>query len=335
MKTLIKSILLASIITAFFGFTSCEKEPPGIENEEYVSILDVDDGGTTSVIESNLKSVLLETPVITDDELDILLEMKEEEKLAHDVYVAMYDKWGSMIFSNISFAEEKHLNAIIRLLEYYGLTYVQVGEPGVFTIEKFQTLYNELIAAGSVSVEEAFKTGVLIEEMDIKDLTEALEVVTNDNIVIVFENLLKASCNHLRAFNRELTKLGITYVPVYISQEDFDQFINSPMEYGKKYRVNRTEGQNCQNRYRYHNGNGEGNCNGTGQVNGYGEQSGEGNSYGEQSGEGNSYGEASGEGDGNGVATQTQTQTGTGDQSGTETQTQTQTGTSNSNGGGN
>jgi len=310
MKTLIKSILLAGIITAFFGFVSCDKEPLGFENEEeYVSILAVDDNGTTSVIESNLKSVLLETPVISDEELNLLLEMKEEEKLAHDVYSALYENWGSRIFSNISLAEERHVNAIIRLLQYYGSADTLIGETGVFAIDKFQTLYNDLVATGSVSLEEAFKTGVLIEEMDIKDLTEALKAVSNDNIILVFENLLKASRNHLRAFSREITKLGITYVPTYISQEDFNQFINSPMEYGKKYRVNWKEGQNCQNQYRYHNGNGEGNCNGTGQGNGYGRQSGQGNGYSGQSGRGNSYGET--------------------------THNQDHTGTSNSNGGGN
>lgn len=255
-----KSLAMVGIfITAIFVISSCEKEMIGFENEEFVSILKVDDDGTSSVVESNLKSVLLETPVLTDDELDLLIEMKEEEKLAHNVYIALYDIWGSNIFSRISFAEERHVNAIIRLLEYYGLEEIQFGEPGIFTIDKFQTLYNDLVAQGSESVEEAMKVGALIEEMDIVDLMETLDVVSNDNITMVFENLLKASRNHLRAFNRQLTKLGITYIPVYLSQDEFDQIINSPMETGKKYRVNRKEGDNIQNRHAYRNGNGNGN----------------------------------------------------------------------------
>jgi hypothetical protein len=328
MKTTMKNLIMVGIIfAAIFMLSSCEKEIIGLENEEFVSILKVDDDGTSSVIESNLKSVLLETPVLTDDELDLLIEMKEEEKLAHDVYVALYEIWGSNIFSRISFAEERHVNAIIRLLEYYGLEEIQFGEPGIFTIDKFQALYNDLVTAGSVSVEEAMKIGALIEEMDIVDLTEALGVVSNDNIIMVFENLIKASRNHLRAFNRQLKNLGITYVPVYLSQEEFDEIINTPMETGKKYRVNWKEGDNIQNRHAYRNGNGDGKYNGPGEGNSYGEQNGEGNSYGEQDGEGNSYGEQDGEGN----ETQTQTQT----QTGTETQTQTGTGTGSSNGNGN
>ena len=328
MKTMMKSLVMVGVITtAFLGLIGCEKDPMSSENEQYVSILNVADDGTTSVIEANLKSVLIEAPELTDSELDILLGMKEEEKLAHDVYIALYEKWGSLIFSNISSAEERHMNAVIRLLEYYGSDETSVGEAGIFTIDKFQILYDELVAAGSVSIAEAYKTGLLIEEMDIKDLTEALEIVSNDNIVLVFENLLKASRNHLRAFNRELTKLEITYVPVYISQDEFDQILDSPMETGNRYRVNWSEGQNIQNRNGYHNGDGNGNCNGTG----------EGNSYGEASGEENSYGDGDGNNTETGTQTQTQNQTGTGTETQTQNQTQTQTGTGtgNSNGNGN
>jgi hypothetical protein len=297
MKPIMKSFAMAGIIaTLFLGFTACEKEQMISEDVQYASILKVAEDGTTSVIEENLKSALIETPDLAEGELDILLEMKQEEKLAHDVYAALYEKWGSKIFSNISFAEERHVNAIIHLLEYYGSDDILVGEPGIFTVEKFQTLYNDLVTAGSVSVEEALKVGLLIEEMDIQDLTEALEVVTNDNIILVFENLLKASNNHLRAFNRELTKLGVVYVPVNISQEEFDQIINTPMETGKKYRMNWKNGQNIQNRNGYRNGDGDGNCNGNG--------------------EGNNYGDGDGNNTETGTQTQTQTGTGTGNPKG-------------------
>jgi hypothetical protein len=56
--------------------------------------------------------------------------------------------------------------------------------------------------------------------------------------LLVFENLLKGSRNHLRAFNRQLTTLGIVYIPVNISQTDYDLIVNSAMEKGKQYRMN-------------------------------------------------------------------------------------------------
>jgi len=320
MKTKMKSFAMTGLIAfMFLGFIACEKEQMNSEDVQYASILKVAEDGTTSVIDKNLKCALIETPELAEGELDLLLEMKQEEKLAHDVYVALYEKWGSKIFSNISFAEERHVNAIIRLLEYYGSDDILVGEPGIFTVEKFQTLYNDLVATGSVSVEEALKVGALIEEMDILDLTEALDVVTNDNIILVFENLLRASSNHLRAFNRELTKLGVVYIPVSISQEEFDQIISTPMETGKKYRMNWKNGENWQERNRHRNGDRDGNCNNYGSSEGapYGEQNGadegnggsEGAPYGEQNGtdegnggsEGAPYGEQNGADEGNGT----------------------------------
>jgi hypothetical protein len=243
MKTNVKcSAISMAIFTLFLGLGACEKENLGNEDVEYASILKVADDGATSVIEANLLAVLLESPSITNDELDVLLEMKEEEKLARDVYTVLYQKWGSRIFYNISQAEEKHMNAVILLLKYYGSADTLVEDAGIFTSAEFQTLYNDLVAAGSASVEDAFKTGALIEEMDIKDLTETLEFVTNENIIIVFENLLKGSRNHLRAFIRQLTSLGISYIPVYITADEFEQIINSPMEKGNQYRMNNRQG---------------------------------------------------------------------------------------------
>ena len=83
------------------------------------------------------------------------------------------------------------------------------------------------------------ETGALIEELDIKDLQEYLEVVKNENIKIVFENLLRESRNHLRAFNRQLDNLGVEYTPVYITQEEYDQIVSTPNETGNQQRKGR------------------------------------------------------------------------------------------------
>lgn len=235
MKNLVLSgFLVASLLVS----SSCQKDDMNAENAQYASVLAVSGDGTTSVIEANLKSALIETSDLTDSELASLLKMKEEEKLARDVYAVLAKKWGSQVFTNISAAENNHLNAIVLLLSNYGSTETSIGEAGVFVDTAVQTLYNDLVAKASVSVEEAYKIGALIEEMDIKDLTEALSSTTNENVTLVFENLLKGSRNHLRAFNRQLTTLGIVYTPVYISQADYDLIVSSSMEKGKQYRMN-------------------------------------------------------------------------------------------------
>ena len=235
MKNVVLSgFLVASLLVA----SSCQKDDMNAGNVQYASVLSVSEDGTTSVIEANLKSALIETSDLTESELASLLKMKEEEKLARDVYTVLAQKWGSQVFTNISTAENNHLNAIVLLLSNYGSTETSIGETGIFADAAVQTLYNDLVAKASVSIDEAYKTGALIEEMDIKDLTEALSSTTNENVTLVFENLLKGSRNHLRAFNRQLTTLGIVYTPVYISQADYDLIVSSSMEKGKQYRMN-------------------------------------------------------------------------------------------------
>lgn len=259
MKTNMETLVMIAVLFAStMAVSSCQKENTNSEDAQYASLLNVSGDGTTSVIEANLKSALITTTAITDSELASLLKMKEEEKLARDVYSALYQKWGSQIFSNIMAAENNHLNAIILLLTTYGGD-TSIGEPGIFTTTEFQALYTKLVNDGSSSIAEAYKTGALIEEMDISDLDLSLTNVTNANIILVFENLAKGSRNHLRAFNRQLITLGIVYTPIYLSQEAYDLIVNSSMEQGKQYRMN-GKGQV--------NGNGKGQKNNGNQGNG-------------------------------------------------------------------
>ena len=48
------------------------------------------------------------TPVLSAKEASDLIFLREEEKLARDVYLALYDAWGTPIFLNISSSEQKH-----------------------------------------------------------------------------------------------------------------------------------------------------------------------------------------------------------------------------------
>ncbi len=84
--------------------------------------------------------------------------MREEEKLAHDVYLALADKWSVPVFANISQAESRHTTAVARLIDAFGLA-DPVGENaiGKFTDPEFDKLYRDLVQAGSVSLAEAYK----------------------------------------------------------------------------------------------------------------------------------------------------------------------------------
>jgi len=141
--------------------------------------------------------------ILSADEIAGLIFMREEEKLARDVYTKMYQKYNTRIFLNISRSEQRHMDAIKYLLTFYNLPDpAQNTPPGVFVNAELQSLYNELILRGNVSLLEALKVGRDIEILDIADLEEQItNVVTHMNIKRVYRNLKNASEQHLRAFN--------------------------------------------------------------------------------------------------------------------------------------
>ncbi len=141
---------------------------------------------------------------LSDEEANWLLNMREEEKLARDVYLTLYAKWQLRIFDNISASEQRHFDAVGRLIVRYGLADPADPTVGNFVNSELQKLYNDLIIQGAVSVSEALRVGVAIEELDISDLQSAIAVSDNTDILTVYANLLRGSTNHLRAFNRQL-----------------------------------------------------------------------------------------------------------------------------------
>lgn len=164
-----------------------------------------------------------------------LLFMREEEKLARDVYRKMYDKWDAPIFSNISDSEQSHMNALGRLVEKYGLTDpVTDDTTGAFTNPYLATLYldlvykgNDLGAAGMESLEAALSVGALIEELDILDIEEAMTIKDSPaDVIRTYENLLKGSYNHLRAFVGQLESMTKQdYEARILTQDEVDDIL--------------------------------------------------------------------------------------------------------------
>jgi hypothetical protein len=145
-------------------------------------------------------------------EVEALQYMREEEKLAHDVYITLYQQWGLPVFQNISQSEQTHTEAVKALLERYGVADPAAEAVGTFSNPELQALYTDLVARGSISLVEALKVGVAIEELDILDLQERLAQTDHTDIQQVFNNLLQGSNNHLSAFNRTLSnQTGETY----------------------------------------------------------------------------------------------------------------------------
>ncbi|GEM_PF-1777352 len=169
---------------------------------------------------------------VDDQEAADLRWMREEEKLARDVYLTLYEKWGLRIFQNISQSEQRHMDSVAALLEKYGIEDpVTDDQVGVFQDPEIASLYEELVAQGETSVEEALKVGATIEDLDLKDLEDRFARTDNEDIQHVYEALECGSRNHLRSFVSQLSGYGITYEPQYISPEEFEEIISGEMEF--------------------------------------------------------------------------------------------------------
>lgn len=191
----------------------------------------------TDVVEDLSEPREIETDLtlaLSEPEISGLLFMREEEKLARDVYLYFYNLWGSQIFWNIAQSEEMHMNAILTLIERYELEDPAAETaPGEFGNADLQALYGELIDQGSQSLQDALLVGAAIEEIDILDIESYIAQTDQEDIILVYENLIKGSRNHLRAFVNNLdSKTGIDYQPQYMSTQAFEDIFASSTESG-------------------------------------------------------------------------------------------------------
>lgn len=199
---------------------------------------------TTPLYAVALAAALAATPVIapaqnaSTAELDAteaagLTFMREEEKLARDVYQYFYPLWNMSLFDNISLSEQEHFEAIGALLDRYRLDDPALQDlPGVFQNVELQHLYDTLVEQGSGTALAALQVGALIEETDMLDIQEAIAATDQPDIIQVYENLLRGSRNHLRAFVGAIEAQGVAYTAQVLPQDEVDAIVDSPMERG-------------------------------------------------------------------------------------------------------
>jgi len=160
------------------------------------------------------------------DEAEVahLLFIREEEKMARDVYLVLYEIWGSPVFANIAESEQAHMDAMKNLLDFYGIPDPAADDNvGVFSDPNIGALYLRLVEWGSASEADAFLVGGFIEEYDILDLWKAYEETDEDRIKTVYRNLYEGSYNHLDAFVYNYGSLtGKSYVPQLLTDAEYD-----------------------------------------------------------------------------------------------------------------
>ena len=235
-KTTIGIRLMTGISVAILSMTGCTKETQSVTSNDNSMLKETllnytfGDGATGNCfycIDS-----LPQEPLNTL-ETEALMIMREEEFLAHDVYVTLGQLYSKPVFRNIAQSEQRHTDAVKALIKKYGLPDpAENHTAGVFQNEVLQNLYNSLVSQGAGSLINALTVGATIEDLDITDLKNHLLNSNNADIAYVFNNLMRGSRNHLRAFYANIIFSGGSYAPQYLTQDEFDAITGSIHETG-------------------------------------------------------------------------------------------------------
>ena len=163
---------------------------------------------------------------LNDIEKELLSYWYSEELLARDVYKYLADLYPEQeVFSKISWAEQKHADAVKVLLDRYDLD-VPTGYGDL------QSTYDALISEWSKSLKDALEVGLKIEVLDINDIEKSISETDNDDFKIVFTNIWGASYNHMRGFLKAFESNGLipsTDISDFLSSEDLD--VKWPLKY--------------------------------------------------------------------------------------------------------
>ncbi len=226
MKTIQKVSILSLAVIALL-FAACSESINGVD--ETITLAEAEAEKSAETFSDPSDSCTF-TGTLSEAEIDGLMEMREEEKLAHDVYVKLFEVHEHPVFNNISKSETAHTSAVLYLINGYDLEDPALSVEGEFSNPLFNDLYEQLTEQGSASLIDGLKVGAFIEEYDINDLQHLLAEVENEDVKRVYENLLRGSTFHLRAFTAVLKAQGVVYEPEILSAEQYQEILNSEEE---------------------------------------------------------------------------------------------------------
>jgi hypothetical protein len=142
-----------------------------------------------------------------------LAYMYEEERLAKEVYLAIYQKQPIRQLSKIaSNSETRHIEAVKDLAQKYGVK-TSLQQVGRYQNSHIQSLFNQLYHKGIRSKKDALEVGCIVEVTDINDLDRYISQAQRagaDDVLQTYDFLRKGSYNHYWAFDRGLKQLGIS-----------------------------------------------------------------------------------------------------------------------------
>jgi hypothetical protein len=179
--------------------------------------------------------------------------MREEEKLARDVYLTFAELYPQqdVFFTIATKSEQTHTDTLRDKLDQFELPDPNPDANrlpkslGVFNGEEwgwyFTEKYRELTEIGADSELAALYVGALIEELDMRDIADCPQVMVDagyrapcglnytDELALInaYRFLIDGSKNHLRAFVGQIeTVIGVgNYEAQYLNQQEVDAIL--------------------------------------------------------------------------------------------------------------
>ncbi|MCA9669869.1 MAG: DUF2202 domain-containing protein [Myxococcales bacterium] len=223
-----KSLVLASVVF-LFAAAGCDGEEPiaGSDSDQQAAVAD-----GAGLVDGSAADGAAATPGnCVGSPAEDLCFLREEEKLARDVYIELYKRWGIPVFDNISASEQTHTDAVRDLLAARGITDPVTDDTvGVLRDAKLAALYAQLVGSGQASQDAALTVGATIEDLDIHDINEMRSRSSDPAVLAVYDSLRCGSRNHLRAFVSQLASRGVTYNAQYISAQELAAIVSSSRE---------------------------------------------------------------------------------------------------------
>lgn len=222
-----RTTVFSLLFVSFLAFcTSCAKDESANDATDPIMVMTLSEEHVATFIPENLPAIMQITEPLSSDEIEFLYALREDEKLAHDLISAFSTQYPEIkLLDSVVTGETSHVAAIETILEYYEIAFSAQGHPGVFTDELRQARYNDLIAHGRGSIENAYRAAALMEEANAVVYQDVIAGTPNKNLQIFLLNLTKSSVNHFGIYVNQLKEMKITYEPTLMDQNVFNDIL--------------------------------------------------------------------------------------------------------------
>lgn len=153
-----------------------------------------------------------------------LIRLYEDEILAQDLYIELGKIYPDIRpLQNIPQSEARHRQVMAGILEKEGIALPKPPEGRKFVTKGLDEIYRDWLEEGRKSEADACRVGVRLEDHDIAELRAAAKNFAAHAEALA--GLEAASNNHLRAFHRNLTSRGGSYMVEALPQKDFEAIL--------------------------------------------------------------------------------------------------------------